>query len=68
MNKAKSIIIVVCCSALIIILMLSQSADSGGGSIFSSRNIVKAVRDLIIAIPIGYVLHKYFYKDKDKDS
>jgi hypothetical protein len=66
MNKAKSIIIVVCGSALIIILMLSQSADSGGGSIFSSRNIIKAARDFIIAIPIAYVLYKYFYKKKEK--
>jgi hypothetical protein len=46
--------------------MLYQSAVSGGGSIFSSRNIIKAVRDTIFAIPIGYVLYKYVYKKKGK--
>jgi hypothetical protein len=66
MNKAKSIITVACGSALIVILMLYQSSVTGGGTTFSARNIIKALRDTILAIPIGYVLYKYFYKKKEK--
>ena len=66
MNKAKSIIIVVCCSALIIIIMLNESAITGGGSIFSCKNIIKALQDTMLSIPIGYVIYKYFFKKKGK--